>query len=363
MQDFLSYTIFANSIGQILSAFSIVFVSFLIRKALVHLLLPTIKEMVSYTKDDFDDRLIAALERPIGFFIIALGFEFAFLILNLNITLASFLGLIIKTAFIFLVFWVLYRLTNQYSDFFHLSKKMQHQMGKTVDTIISRTVKFLIVIIGFMSIAQTWGINISAFVASLGLGGLAFALAAKDTAANLFGSLVIFSDKPFRVGDWIKTSDVEGTIEDIGLRSTKVRTFEQSLVNVPNAHLANSSITNWSRMSKRRIKMNIGLTYSTTKEQMESIINDIRIFLRNSEDIHQDTIFIYFNEYNNSSMDIFCYFFTKTTVWGDYLAIREKINLKILEIVNKNNAAFAFPSTSLYIEEDNTKKEKIDDRY
>jgi MscS family membrane protein len=206
--------------------------------------------------------------------------------------------------------------------------------------------------IGFAVILQSWGYNVTGFVASLGIGGLAFALAAKDTAANLFGSLVIFGDKPFEIGDWIKTDEVEGTVEDIGIRSTKVRTFAQALVHVPNATLANSAIINWSRMGKRRIKMNVGLTYETTEAQMRTIVEQIRSMLQGHEEIDQSTLFIHFTDYSESSLDIFCYFFTKTTVWGEYLRVREDVNLKIKKIVEENGSAFAFPSRTVYLESD-----------
>jgi len=193
-------------------------------------------------------------------------------------------------------------------------------------------------------------------LASLGLIGMAFALAAKDTAANLFGSLVIFTDRPFKIGDWIKTPIVEGTIEEIGIRSTRVRTFAQALVTVPNAVLANSAILNWSRMGKRRIKMRIGLTYSTTRQKLQTILNDIRQMLKNHKDVHQGTIMIYFDKFEDSSLSIFCYFFTTTTVWEEYLKAREDINLKIMKIIEDNEAEFAFPSQSIYIEKMDSKQ-------
>ena len=201
-----------------------------------------------------------------------------------------------------------------------------------------------------MTIFQEWGYNVSGFLASLGLVGMALALAAKETAANLFGSLVIFTDKPFKVGEWIKTPEVEGIVENIGIRSTKVRTFAQALVTVPNAVLANSAILNWSRMGKRRINMQLGLTYSTTTSQVEKIVSDIKQMLENHPDIDQDVIHIYFTDFKDSSLGIFCYYFTKSTDWGEYMRVREDTNFKIMKIVEDNDAGFAFPSRSLYIE-------------
>jgi MscS family membrane protein len=187
-------------------------------------------------------------------------------------------------------------------------------------------------------------------LASLGLVGMAIALAAKDTVANLFGSLVIFSDKPFKIGDWIKTSNAEGIVEAVGIRSTKIRTFAQALISVPNASLANNEILNWSKMGKRRIKMDLGLTYGTTTKQMNAILRDIRDMLQDDIQVHQETIHIYFTDFNDSSLGIFCYFFTKSTNWAEYMRVREEINLKIMRIVEKNDSSFAFPTQSIYIE-------------
>jgi MscS family membrane protein len=193
-------------------------------------------------------------------------------------------------------------------------------------------------------------VQITPFLASLGLVGMAFALAAKDTTSNFFGSIVLFADKPFRIGDWIQTPEVEGTIEEIGVRSTRVRTFAQALVAVPNGQLADSAILNWSEMGKRRIKMTLGVPYSTTSTQLRQILKEIRELLKNDADVDKKTIFVYFTEFQDSALGIFCYFFTKTTDWGHYMEVRERLNLDIMEIVEKNGSSFAFPSQSLYIE-------------
>ncbi len=257
--------------------------------------------------------------------------------------LVSTINTMIRSIFIFAVIWAAHKLIL---PLYQIIDKEQSSLEKLVIKII----KILILVIGGVSILQEWGYNVTGFIASLGLLGMAFALAAKDTVANLFGSFVIFTDKPFKVGDWIKTPDVEGTIEHIDIRSTKIRTFAQALVTVPNAVLANSAIINWSQMGKRRIKMKLGLTYDTDAKTIQVIVSQIKEMLSSHKDIHQDTIYIYFTEFDNSSLNIFCYYFTNTTVWGEYMAVKENTNLKIMEIIEKNNANFAFPSQSLYIE-------------
>jgi MscS family membrane protein len=197
---------------------------------------------------------------------------------------------------------------------------------------------------------QNLGINVSAFIASLGLGGLAFALAAKDTAANLFGGFAILTDNMFKIGDWIKVGSAEGIVEDIGMRTTKIRAFDKRLIVMPNATIANSAVDNFSRRDRRRIVMRIGLVYSTTPAIMNKILQEIREMLKNHPMIHDDPLFVYFDEFDDSSLSLFFYLFTKTADWEKYLQIREDINLKIMDIVEKNGTDFAFPSQSIYFE-------------
>ncbi len=350
LNEILEYNIMGISIMDLGIALCIfvfaMIVSNFISKSVVNIL----KKLSSKTKTKIDDELISILESPLRVSIVLLGFYLAKEWLKLE-KLDTFLNNIIKSVVTIIIFWIIYKIVDKFAYIFdRFFSKFGKELSEDIENFTVKTLKILVVIIGIMSVLQGWGINVSAFVASLGLVGMAFALAAKDTAANLFGSLVIFTDRPFKVGEWIQTPNVEGTVEEIGIRSTRVRTFSQALVSVPNAVIANSSITNWSKMPKRRIKMRLGLTYDTTREQMKNILNDLRQMLQNHPDIHKDTIMIRFDEFGDSALSIFCYFFTVTTNWGEFLRVREDINLKIMEIVEKHNASFAFPSQSLYIE-------------
>jgi len=350
VETILSYTIFEIKVVDIFIAIGIFFIAYFAKEFLTKIILKNLRLITSKTKNDTDDKFIDILEPPMKFSILILGFFLAEEWLDLS----SFQAITVsieKTLITFVLFWILYRAVNEFSYIFtKFSSKFGKQLSSDVENFVIKFLKVIIIIIALMTIFEGWGINVSAFVASLGLIGMAFALAAKDTAANLFGSLVIFSDKPFKKGDWILTPDVEGTIESIGIRSTRVRTFAQALVSVPNAVMANSAITNWSLMGKRRIKMRLGLTYSTNTTQMENILKDLREMLKNHPDVHQDTIMVYFDQFEDSSLSLFCYFFTTTTVWAEYLQVKENINLKMMKIVENNGAGFAFPSQSVYVE-------------
>jgi len=158
------------------------------------------------------------------------------------------------------------------------------------------------------------------------------------------------------VGDWIKTPDVEGTVEDIGFRSTKVRTFGNSLVSVPNAKLAGSAIENFSRMFKRRISFRIGVTYETTPTQLREAVASLRDVIRSRDDIRQDFWLVYFTDFAASSMEIMVYCFTKTTIWGEFLAVREQLNLQMIEALQAIGVEFAFPSRAVYMREDDAEE-------
>ncbi len=350
IETLLSYTLFDIKVVDIFIAIGIFIIIYITKAFLTKVILKNLRFLTRKTKSKIDDQFIDTLEPPLNFSIIILAFFLAETWLDLS-AFKETISSIERTLITFVLFWILYRAVDKFSYIFiKFSTRFGKELGSDIENFAIKFLKVIVILIASMTIFDGWGINISAFVASLGLVGMAFALAAKDTAANLFGSLVIFSDKPFHKGDWILTPDVEGTIESIGIRSTRVRTFAQALVSVPNAVIANSAITNWSQMGKRRIKMRLGLTYSTSTTQMEKILSDLREMLKHHPDIHQDTIMVHFDQFDDSSLSLFCYFFTATTVWAEYLSVREDVNLKIMKIVEDNGAGFAFPSQSVYVE-------------
>ncbi len=315
-------------------------------------------KIVKKTTNEYDDEIFDALEKPVDFLFIVLGATFAKAVLVLSPDVEGIVNHVLRSAFIIVIFWGLVRILNHLAEHIHkITNRFGDKISGEVANFIVKSIRFFIVILGAIAVFQEWGYNVSGFLASLGLVGMALALAAKDTAANLFGSLVIFVDKPFKVGDWVKTPDVEGTIETIGIRSTKIRTFAQAQVTVPNATLANSAILNWSRMGKRRIKMNVGLTYQTPGETVKKIVDDIKDMLTSHPDIDQELIHVYFTTFNSSSLDVFCYFFTKTTNWGEFLKVQEDTNLKIMQIVQKNGSSFAYPTQTLYLNNEDNKLE------
>ena len=349
--DIFNMTLFGNSLGKWLTAVIVFLIFLTLRKQLSKVITLIATRWVKKSQSTLDDNVLEVIQKPIAWGMIILGFNVSFTFMKFSISFSQTISSTMDTLVIILIGWLLYRIIKLFEGSNELiSRRFKTDNGVTLAKLFLSILKAIVIILTGINILSTWGVNITGFVASLGLVGMAFALAAKDTASNFFGSMVLFTDQPFKVGDWIKTPEVEGTIETIGVRSTKVRTFARALVSVPNGNLANTAILNWSEMNKRQIKMTLGLTYNTTSSQMRTILEEMRTLLKNDEDVHQETIFIHFTEFQDSALGIFCYFFTKTTDWGEYMAVRERLNLELMEIVEKNGAAFAFPSQSLYVE-------------
>ncbi|WP_368731567.1 mechanosensitive ion channel family protein [Calderihabitans maritimus] len=323
----------------------------LLRKVFARYISQLLLKLSVKTKTDLDDQIVLAFEKPLQFFFILLGLYLSLSYLPLSSPHNLLLSKLFRSSIIILVSMGFYNLVGSYAV---LCEEVEKVFGIQIDKILipflSKVLRVTVVALAISVVAQEWDYDVNGFIAGLGLGGLAFALAAKDTVSNIFGGIVIITDKPFSIGDWIYTPSVEGIVEDINFRSTKIRTFAQALVTVPNATLANEPITNWSRMGKRRITFKLGVTYNTSKDKLEKCVNEIKNMLENHPEIHKETIFVRFDSFGESSLDIFLYFFTKTTNWGEYLRVKEDVNFKIMEILEREGVSVAFPSTSVYFE-------------
>lgn len=329
-----------------------IFLAFwLLRKVFANDIFKLLLRLSQNTKTDLDNHVVLAFQKPLQLFFILLGIYVSLSYLPLSPAQNVLLSKFFRSFLIFFLAMGLYNLAGSYAV---LCGEVERLLGINIDKILipffSKVLRVVIIALAVIVIAEEWDYPVGGFIAGLGLGGLAFALAAKDTVSNVFAGIVIITDKPFSIGDWIQTPSVEGTVEDINFRSTKIRTFAQAVVTVPNASLANEPITNWTRMGKRRITFKLGVTYSTPREKLQKVVSDIRTMLEQHPEIHQETIFVRFDSFNDSSLDIFLYFFTKTTNWAEYLRVKEDVNFKIMEILEKEGVSVAFPSRSIYLE-------------
>jgi MscS family membrane protein len=347
--ELFSTTFFGVPVANIFVA-TLVFILFLIlRNLFTYVVLGRLKTLTAATKIEYDELVVDALRAPIRFTFVIIGLHLFFL---LSFGEPLFIKRLLNTLLVFNLFWAIWVVIDALRGLMYsVVSRFSKDLSKEIGNFFMAIVKVLVAAIGLGAMLQVWGINVTALIASLGIGGLAFALAAKDMVANLFASLSLLADKSIRIGEWIKVEGIEGTVEDIGMRTTKIRSFEHALITVPNHILANNPIENFSRRGTRRIKMELGLSYESSATQIEAIVSDIRTMLLDHEGISkQDTLLVNFESFGASTLNIFIYTFTATSNWKTYLEIREEIHFHILQIVEKHQAVLAFPSQSLYVE-------------
>lgn len=234
----------------------------------------------------------------------------------------------------------------------NMAQKTSNKFDDLLAPLISRTIKITVLIVGGFSIAEILKLPISSLLAGLGIGGIAIAMAAKDTIANIFGSLTVLVDRPFSIGDWVVIGDVEGTVEHLGFRSTRVRTFYNSLVTIPNAELLTAKIDNMGERSYRRIRTMLSLTYDTPPEKIEAFCEGVRDLIKKHPLTRKDYYHVYFNAFNESSLDILLYCFLKTPDWAEELKGKHDLFLSIISLAKKLNVEFAFPTRTLFLNKD-----------
>jgi MscS family membrane protein len=339
-------------IGSVIVAL-IIFAAFLMLRGIFSkYILAKLHNFAGRTDTSLDDREIEALAPPIKFIPVVLGIFFAGQYLELDIIFGEFFGRIIRTLIAFTIFWALYRSLGPMSK---ISKRLENLLTPMMVSWMFKALKVAVIFLGGAVILEVWGIQVGPLLAGLGLFGAAIALGAQDLFKNLIGGLTIIAEKRFQPGEWIRVEGiVEGTVEDIGFRSTKVRRFDKAPVHVPNSQLSDAAIINFSRMTHRRIYWKVGVVYSTTIDQLRIIRDGITEFITSSDDFESPenvSTFVHVDTFSDSSIDIMVYCFTKTTNWGEWLEIKEKLAFSIKEIVeDKAGTSFAFPSTSIYLE-------------
>jgi len=306
------------------------------------------------TKTFWDDIFFDALIKPISVLIWITGIAFAADIVNEHTGsfIFSAVSPLYRTGVLVVICWFLIRFITRAERNIILAKRTSgEEIDQSTVDAIAKLLRISVIIIGVLVVLQSLGYSISGVLAFGGVGGIAVGFAARDLLANFFGGLMIYMDRPFNVGEWIRSPDkeIEGTVEKIGWRLTTIRTFDKRPLYIPNSIFNNISVENPSRMSNRRIKETIGIRYDDLSK-MEKIINDVRKMLKEHADIDTTkTLIVNFNEFAPSSLDFFIYTFTKTTDWIRYHEIKQDILLNIINIVESNGAECAFPTSTLHI--------------
>ena len=365
MDEFLSFEFLNNSVKDYLYFVLTIIVGLIIARPIISYLLKIAHKLFSSKDSDSErDMLNSLLKKPLFYF-------FLLMILYTGSNLLDFppewelvdssefgLKMVIDKGFylaiICSIFWTI--LSSVEFIGVRLKDKAAQTESKVDDGLIPFAIdltKVLVYIFALVIIlGNVFDVNITALVAGLGVGGVAIALASKESIENLLGSFTIFFDKPFAVGDVITLGGVTGMVEKVGFRSTRIRTYDKSIVTVPNKNIINTELDNLGVRPVRRVKFNIGLTYDTTIEQIKNIVNDIQKLVDDHPMTNEDGRVRFLN-FGGSSLDIMVLYYVNSPEWEDLINAQQKINYSIIEIVDKHKSEFAFPSTSVYIEKNN----------
>jgi MscS family membrane protein len=328
-------------------------------------LLARLRRRVERTETPWDDAIIHALWKPLRVIVWIVGLGFAVQIIQRETEAAAIFQAVEPVrdvGVVTVIAWFLVRLVQKAEENLIAAREAAgKEIDRTTADAVAKLVRVAIIISAALVIIQTLGFSISGVLAFGGIGGIAVGFAAKDILANFLGALFLFLDRPFEVGDWIRSPDqeIEGTVEEIGWRLTRIRTFDKRPLYVPNGLFTTMAVENPSRMSRRRIKETIGLRYDDVGK-MHAITAAVREMLVAHPDIDESqTLMVNFNSFAPSSLDFFIYTFTHTTVWTDFHCIKQDVLLKITEIIAAHGAEIAFPTSTVLIPEPVTVRDEL----
>ena len=360
--EFLNYEFLGNSVNDyIYFSTSLVIGLLLIIPTRLFISKLLLKLFAKDNEQKDNEKFYSLLKKPLQWFLILLVLYFSSKFISLPEFLNSQekgsveLGKYFDKAYNFLLLVTVFWTINRSIDFigFKLKNKALKTETKVDDQLIPFAIdiaKVLTIVLGLvMILGNVFDVNVTALVTGLGIGGVAFALASKESLENLLGSFTIFFDKPFTVGDTVTLGGVTGTVEKVGFRSTRIRTFDKSIVTVPNKNIISTELDNLGARPVRRVKFNIGLTYDTSVENIKKIVDDIQKLIDEHPMTNQEGK-VRFLEFGPSSLDIMILYYVDSPDWEALIDAKQKINFDIIDIVNKYKCEFAFPSTSVYIE-------------
>jgi MscS family membrane protein len=348
MEDFLGKEYYGNSMQEWFIAFAIIIAAVIVAKVLYMVVGRAVKRITRNTKTKLDDIIVDKLEEPLVFALIIIGIWYG---LN-TLTLSEGFQSVIDHAYYFLIVfdiaWFINRLLGALIQEYLIPiiDKSETDFDDQLLPIAQKALSFIIWAMAIIIGLNNAGYDVGALIAGLGIGGLAFALAAQDSISHLFSGVVIFTDKPFVLNDRVITNDFDGIVTEIGLRSTKIRTFDGRIVTIPNAEIANDAIVNVSSEPDRKVILSLGLIYDTTPEQMKQAMKLLREINDRTEELNKDKTLIFFDSFGDFSLGIkFIYYISKG---ADIFDTQTKVNMDVLETFNTNGLEFAFPSQTIY---------------
>ena len=347
LNSYIGY--FSNDYINIL----IIFIVLIGRNLIAKIILFFLKKIFQIDKNKYSQNLAISLIKPLKLVSVNISLMILFFTL-IDKSFSTYIIKLNKTLFIIIIFWIFLILLNPLINSLISNKKIA---PLSLLNWISNSLKYIIIVIAIIIILEIWGIKVAPIVAGMGLFGIAVALGAQDLFKNLISGILIILENKFKQGDFIEiTEKLEGTVENIGFRSTTIRKFDTSLISVPNYIFAEKPFINFSKRNYRRINSKICLTYNTTTQQLKNISSQIRDYIYNSDEFvinDQYACTIRVDSFSESSIDLFMYCYTNTNDWSKYLEIKENLSFEIKKIVEENNSSFAFPTRTIYTEINN----------
>lgn len=350
MNDFLNQTFYGNTLEQWAISFGILAGAIITAKILYWAIGKYVKKLTAKTKTNLDDILVDKLEEPVVYGIAILGFYWGFQRLTFGEDVDLFFSHVFTVLFTLNVTWLLARVVDSLIEEYLVPviEKSESDLDDQLLPLVRKLIKVIIWTLGIIVGLNNAGFDVAALIAGLGIGGLALALAAQDTVKNIFGGIMIFADKPFRLGDRIMINGYDGIIEEIGIRSTRLRTLEGRLVTIPNAQFSDNAVENITKEPSRKITVNLGLTYDTTPANMQLAIDKLKSIAANQDGL-EENVLVSFNTWGDFSMGILFVYYIKPG--SDILQIQTNINLEILKQFNEAGLEFAFPTQTIYKKE------------
>ena len=339
-----------NTVTHYVLSLLLLAAAILLRRVVTGIIFDRLKRLAAKTRTTLDDKMFPALEGPVATLIMVAGIVAALKVLKLSAASDSYISRGSTVAFSVVLFWGMLRAFSALLD--HGREiAVARQMGiAAFMPWIKKALISLFVVFGVLLVLQSLDYDVKAMLAGLGIGGLAFALAAQDTLANLFGSIVVAIDQPFKIGEFVKIGGVMGGVEDIGLRTTKLRAVDKSLIIIPNKTVAAETVTNLARFTQRRTEQVIGLTYDSRPEQMQEIVDEIRRLILKEEYIDPTSVMVFFRDFSASSMDIWVVYVTRDADFQKHMRLRQKLNLEFMRAIEARGLSFAFPTQTVHFD-------------
>ncbi|MBT8494281.1 MAG: mechanosensitive ion channel family protein, partial [Deltaproteobacteria bacterium] len=338
-------------VWKLLGVFVLIFIAFIFQKLTVFVIRTYLRRLVKRTNLSYLDAAVHRADRPIGGLMMAVVFYLGFPNLLFPAGAARIARVATEALAAYSLVWLAYRLIDVLTTFLESkAEKTESKLDDQVVPLLGKTLKVFVSVIGGIFVLQNLDVDVSSLLAGLGLGGLAFALAAKDTVANFFGSVTIFVDKPFQIGDWVVMAGTEGVVEEVGFRTTRVRTFYGSLVTVPNHKVTGNIVDNYGARKYRRYSTTLGLCYDTPPEKIQAFCEALRASIKGMPGMRQDYYMVEFKEFADFSLNIMLYCFMEVPTWNDELRVRTNLNLEILRVASRLGVSFAFPTQTLHVD-------------